>query len=1005
VFWRALAVSVVVMGAMTSTAAAARTTSFDTDWRFALVNREAATDPTGAYARAADPGYDDSSWRALDLPHDWSIELLPNATGGTTAGTGFFQGGLGWYRKTFTLPRSLRSKRISVEFDGVYMDSEVYFNGRKVASHPYGYTGFAADLTGSAETDGRTPNVLAVKVRNQVPSSRWYSGSGIYRHVHLVVSNPVHVARHGVFVTTPDLERTYQRGHARVHVQTEVAGGDARVISTVRDPRGRAVGSARSRAGSSVASDIRVAHPRLWSNEHPNLYTLETRLVRRGRVLDRTSTTFGMRWFAFSPDTGFSLNGKRMKLHGVNLHHDQGALGAATDYDAVLRQMRIMKSMGVNALRTSHNPPSPEMIEVCERLGIVMMDEAFDTWRRPKVEFDYGRFFDANSDADVKEMVDAAKNSPSVIMWSIGNEIPDSGSAVGVPMARRLIADVRSIDDTRPIVMGSDKYRSVPTPGSPQDEILALLDGLGLNYNTAGSVDSLHARYPDKFFFESESSSETSTRGEYQDPDQLNTGENFTPGRRSVSSYDNNLESWTMSGEYGLKKDRDRPYFAGEFLWSGMDYIGEPTPYYDVFPVKTSFFGAVDTAGFPKDQYYLFKSQWTDRPMVHLLPMDWTRHEAGEPVEVRAYSNVDSVELYLNGRSLGERRFDRKLSPSGESYLETTEATHDDKTVAGGPFPGSYTSPNGSAGHLYVKWDVPFERGLLEAVARRGGTVVARDAVVSAGRPFAVRLSADPRAGHGALAYVAADVVDRSGVLVPGADNLISWNASRGWIAGLDNGREEDPEGFKGSAHTAFNGKALAIAHAGRGGGPLRVTATSPGLRADSATLAAAGGHRAPGPARPPAQSPPPFETPAADAGYSGAKETIPAAMLDGDMSTGWSNLYVADATALLPEISLAHERDWVSVAWPAARRLGNVTASFTTDAQHALPAGIEVSYWDGSRYVPAQGLHVDWATASNEPTTIAFDPVETTKLKLEMTSAAPHTDRGFVRIAELRAP
>jgi beta-galactosidase len=994
VFWRTLAVSIVVLGAIASPAAAARTTSFDQDWRFALVNREAATDPTGAYAHAADPGYDDSTWRALDLPHDWSIELLPTATGGTTAGTGFFQGGLGWYRKTFTLPRSLRDKRISVEFDGVYMDSEVFYNGRKVASHPYGYTGFAVDLTGSAVTDGRTPNVLAVKVRNQVPSSRWYSGSGIYRHVHLMVSNAVHVARHGVFVTTPGLARGFRHDRARVHVQTAVAGGAADVISTVRDPLGRVAGSARG-----ASADISVRHPRLWSTEHPNLYTLQTRLVRHGRVVDRTSTTFGLRWFRFSPDAGFSLNGKRMKLHGVDLHHDQGALGAATDYGAVLRQMRIMKSMGVNALRTSHNPPSPELIAVCQRLGIVMMDEAFDTWRTPKVEFDYGRFFDANSDADVKEMVNAAKNSPAVILWSIGNEIPDSTRPEGAEMARKLIADVRSIDTTRPVVMGSDKYRSVPAPGSPQDLILAQLDGLGLNYNTAGSVDALHARYPGKFFFESESSSETSTRGEYQGPDQLNTGENFTPNRRNVSSYDNNLESWTMSGEYGLKKDRDRPYFAGEFLWSGMDYIGEPTPYYDVFPVKTSFFGAVDTAGFAKDQYYLFKSQWTSRPMVHLLPMDWTRHTPGETVQVRAYSNVGSVELYLNGRSLGVRRFDRKRSPSGESYLETTEATHDDKTVAGGPFPGSYTSPNGSAGHLYLKWDVPFEPGRLVAVARRGGSVVARDAVVSAGEPFALRLSTDGRAGHGSLAYVTADVVDRHGVLVPGADNLISWGVSGGgWIAGLDNGREEDPEGFKGTAHTAFNGKALAIVHGGR-----RVTATAPGLRSDSTTLPGAGGHRDPGPARPPAQTVPPFDTPAADASYSGAQDTIPAAMLDGDMSTGWSNLYVADATALLPEISAAHERDWVSISTPAAQRRDRLTAFFTVDAHHALPAGIGVRYWDGQRYVPVHGLHVDRATGSNEPTTITFDPVETTKLELDLTSAAPGTDRGFVRIAELR--
>src|SRR4051794_36781011 len=831
--WRAVGVCVVMAAALATGGSAAmaqpRSSSFDAGWRFALVNRTAATDPTGAYEQASDPSYDDSAWRRVDLPHDWSIELLPQPTGGTTAGTGFFQGGLGWYRKTFSLPRSLQGKRISVEFDGVYMDSEVFFNGRHVASHAYGYTGFAVDLTALAHTGG-TPNVLAVKVRNQVPSSRWYSGSGIYRHVHLVVTNPVHVARHGVFVTTPQLDR--DRG--TVHVQTAVADDSGKaprvdVVSIVRDPRGRVVGSARSavRAGDTATGDIRVSHPALWSTTDPNLYTLESRIVGARRTLDRTTTTFGMRWFRFDPDTGFSLNGRPLKLQGVDLHHDQGALGAATHYDAVLRQMRIMKSMGVNALRTSHNPPSPELIDVCQRLGIVMMDEAFDTWRTPKVPFDYGRFFDANSDSDVKEMVDEAKNSPAVVLWSIGNEIPDSTSAAGVPIAKRLIDDVRAIDTTRPIVMGSDKYRSVPRPGSPQDQILAMLDGLGLNYNTAASVDALHARYPGKFFFESESSSETSTRGVYLDPDQLNTGEDYTPGRRGASSYDNNLASWTMSGEYSLKKDRDRPFFAGQFLWSGMDYIGEPTPYFDVFPVKTSFFGAVDTAGFPKDQYYLFKSQWTQQPMVHLLPMDWTRHRPGDRVQVRAYANVDSVELFLNGRSLGVRRFDHKLSPSRKPYLETTEATHDDKTVTRGPFPGSYTSPNGSAGHLYLKWDVPFEPGRLQAVARRGGSVVARDAVVSAGEPFALRLSTDPRAGHGSLASVRGDVAARHGVLVPDADNLISWGVSGGgWIAGLDNGREEDPEGFKGTAHTAFNGKALAIVHGGR-----RVTATAPGLR------------------------------------------------------------------------------------------------------------------------------------------------------------------------------
>ncbi|MFL6074487.1 MAG: glycoside hydrolase family 2 TIM barrel-domain containing protein, partial [Mycobacteriales bacterium] len=694
--------------AATDVDASDRSVDFDHDWKFVLVNPDAATDPTGAYAHAADPGYDDSAWRAVDLPHDWSIELNPTATAGTTSGTGFFQGGLGWYRKTFTLPPSLAGRRVSVEFDGVYMDSSVYLNGELLGNHPYGYTGFSLDLTGRAHTDGHTPDVLAVKVQNQLPSSRWYSGSGIYRNVHLTVTDPVHVTRHGTVVTTPDLATTVHDGYATVRVRTTVADDTARsravdVVTTVRDPHGSVV--ARTTAPLSLdpggtrtgSADLRVRSPQLWSTDHPNLYEAQTDVRAGGRVVDSTRTPFGIRYYAFDPNGGFSLNGRPLKLYGVDMHHDMGAIGSAVSDDALLRQMTIMKSMGVNALRTSHNPPAPELVDVCQRLGIVMMVEGFDSWHTGKTTYDYHRFFDAWSDADITEMVTASRNSPAVVLWSIGNEIPDSTSAAGIPIAQRLIADIHAVDTTRPIVMGSEKYRFLPAPGSPADQILRMLDGLGLNYNTAQSVDALHARYPDKFFFESESSSETSTRGAYQDPQYLNTGENHTPGKRATSSYDNNLASWTMSGEYGLKKDRDRAYFQGQFLWSGIDYLGEPTPY-DVFPVKSSFFGAVDTAGFPKDAYWLFRSQWTTQPMVHLLPMNWTDHQPGENVQVWAYANVDTVELYLNGHSLGTRAFDHKTTTGGRPYLETTEPTGDDKT-----FPsGSYTSPNGSTGKLHL---------------------------------------------------------------------------------------------------------------------------------------------------------------------------------------------------------------------------------------------------------------------------------------------------------------
>jgi beta-galactosidase len=968
-----------------------RSADFDHGWQFSLVNTTGADAP--------EPLATDRSWRPVDLPHDWSIGLDPVAGPNTNAGTGFLPGGLGWYRKSFTLPPSLSGKKLSIEFDGVYMDSSVFLNGKQIGGHPYGYTGFALDLTG-ARTDGRTPNVLDVKVRNQVPSSRWYSGSGIYRDVHLVATDPVHLTREGTFVTTPGLANTITSGYATVHVDTtavsESTATRAELTATVRDASGRPVArrSATVPLGgtpSTTGLDLRVDHPELWSTDRPYLYTVDTQLAVGGKVTDTTTNSFGIRWSTFDPEHGFSLNGKTMKLRGVNLHHDLGALGSATDYGAVVRQLHIMKSMGVNALRTSHNPPSPQVMRACEELGIVMMVEAFDTWRTPKVANDYGRFFDANSDADIKEMVNAAKNSPAVVLWSIGNEIPDSTSvAIGVPIARRLIADVKSIDTTRPLVMGSDKYRGVPANGSAQDQILGMLDGMGVNYNTAASVDALHAKYPAKFFFESESSSETSTRGVYDSPDQLNSGENYTPGKRGASSYDNNLSSWTYSGEYGLKKDRDRAYFAGEFLWSGIDYIGEPTPYDNVFPVKSSFFGAVDTAGFPKDQYYLFSSQWTTDPMVHLLPMNWTDHKPGDPVSVWAYSNADSVELFLNGRSLGTRNFDQKTTTDGRKYLETTEATHDDKTVTGGPYPGSYTSPNGSAGRLHLSWNVPFAPGELVAVAKRDGAVVARDVLDTAGPPAGIRLSTE---NHGSLSFVTAEVVDARGVVVPDANNELTFRALGGKVLGTDNGQEESAENYQSSSRAAFNGKALAIVRSGS-----RVAVGSPGLRPAAIQLSDGAA------VTDTTDSAPAAAAPIADASFSGAADTIPAAMLDGNATTGWSNYYRKDATALLPEISKAHASDWVSLAWPQSHSTGSAEVSFTTDAVHALPAAIAVSYWNGREFVPVRDLRITWAPGSDQPTRLDFDPVPTTRLKIDMTSRAPGAGNGFLRISGLRA-
>jgi beta-galactosidase len=1003
-----------------------RSFDFDPDWKFVLVNAEDVTDPAGAYTQAYEPGFDDSRWQAVDLPHDWSIHLAPVDAPYTESYNGFLPGGLGWYRKTFTLPRWMTGKRISVEFDGVYENSYVYANGKLLGNHPYGYTGFNYDLTGLVHTDGATPNVIAVQASNKIPSSRWYSGSGIYRNVHLVVTDPVHIARHGTFVTTPDLSGTIGSGYGNVQVRTSVqndgaTAGTAVVTVQVRDSHGVVAGTGTSTVNvaagqtTETTSVIRVNRPSLWSVDDPALYSVETSVTTSAGTRDSTTTAFGFRYFSFDPAGGFSLNGRPVKIQGVDLHATQGPLGAVIYPGALRRQMQIMKSYGANALRTAHNPPAPELREVCEQLGVLMMVEAFDCWHTGKVSYDYHLYFDQWSDADIKEMAEAHKNSPAVIMWSIGNETPDTGLPDGPPIAQRLIADVKSVDATRPVVMGSDRYRNVPAAGSPPDQIVRMLDGLGVNYNTAMSMDALHAKYGSTFFFCSEISSETSTRGEYQDPELINTGPNYTPGRQSTSSYDNNMASWAMSGEYELKKARDRQFWQGSFLWSGQDYIGEPTPY-DVFPVKSSFFGAVDTAGFAKDAYHLYRSQWTGPPMVHIVPMQWTSWTAGQPVSVWVYANVPAVELFLNGRSLGTKSFDRKVTTFGLQYLETSEPTHDDFNYPS----GSYTSPNGSMGKLHLTWEVPFEPGTLVAVASENGSEVVRDTLVTAGPPHALALSPDTRtlaADGTSVSFVTVSVVDEHGTVVPDAGNVITFRVTgAGTLAGDDNGREESPAGYTTPVMAAFNGQALAIVKSTRQPGAITLTATSPGLRAAATGLVSApaqgaapsiagtGGGAAAAAAAPGGQAAANGSAPAADASFSGAPDTLPSAMLDGNPGTHWSSYYSVPATANLLPVSSSHTSEWVSVSWPQPQRFGQLKVSFVTGGPLSLPASITVTYWNGRELVPVQNLQTGWAAASGQPTTLTFDPVTTPQVRITMTSPSPGTSAGFLAIADLQA-
>lgn len=906
-----------------------RNIDFNDDWQFYLATRTPTVntggvknglqDPAGAPSTAEiiNPAFDASSWRTVNVPHDWSIE--GQKVSSSSNSQGYLQGGLGWYRKNFVLPETMSEKKISIDFDGVYADSIVYVNGNLIGEYPSGYTGFSYDITPYLTYGDDSPNVIVVKVQNMSPSGRWYTGSGITRRVHLIVTDKTRFLRNGITYSSDHLEALYNAAHSAdliVHADlySEASNGVAKIRTSVIDANGNVVATSTSdpvdynpSTKLTLNDGLMIPNIHLWSTNDPYLYTIRTELITEinggtgPSVVDTLDTSYGFRWIKMAHvDTtnantiansgGFYLNGVYTKLQGVDLHHDDGSLGAASSLDAAMRKFKILKDMGVNAYRTSHNPPSREVIAACERLGIVVMEEAFDGWGSAKAANDFGNWFLTTvpeewkgstlapvpttsgaqymwSDWVIQEMVNRDKNSPAIIMWSIGNEIRGVGTKpawmntqtmYGVSAFNeysesiRLMRDVQAVDYSRPIVMGGDQERTPPsTTSSPWGLINNTLNGYGLNYNTAQSVDVLMTRFPNTSFFESESSSQTSARGVYQDPSLVNTGVNQTPGSRGTSSYDNNFASWTMGNEYGLKKDRDRKAFIGQFIWSGFDYIGEPTPY-SIYPVGVSSFGAIDTAGFPKDSFYLFKSQWNPQPMAHILPMNWTNWRQGETVDVWVNTNQQSAELFLNGVSLGRKSFDVKTTNYGKQYYETSEATQDDKLNTSSTNTGGYLSPNGSSGKLHLTWKVPFTPGTLEVKTYADTTsnvVTATDVVKTAGQAYTVSMTPDKKvitADGRSLSYIEADIVDKDGNIVPDAGNLVKFDVTGGAIVGVDNGKQESSELYKWgnvernthSERRAYNGKVLVIVQSNKGQtGPITVHASFDGSLPDQATI------------------------------------------------------------------------------------------------------------------------------------------------------------------------
>ena len=774
-----------------------QTQTFDRDWRFHL----------GDVPGAEQPAFDDSKWRRLEIPHDWSIEGAFSEQNPAGVAGGALPGGVGWYRKTFTVPAADSGKVVFVEFDGVYRNSEVWINGSSLGKRPYGYSSFRYELTPHLRYRAR--NVIAVRVDNsQQPNSRWYSGSGIYRHVRLVTTNPVHVDQWGTYITTPVVTGESAQVTIRTSIRNERRREQpAALVTTVYDSGGKVVavevmkgGLALADSVTAIVEDLTIPHPTLWSLEHPYLYRAVS-ILHCGTPLvacDDYTTTFGVRSFAFRADSGFFLNGRHVKIRGVCLHHDLGALGAAVNTRAIERQLEIMRAMGANAIRTSHNPPAPELLDLTDRMGFIVMDEAFDMWKKEKTPYDYHLDWDAWHVRDLSDIVLRDRNHPSVFIWSIGNEVMEqwnNGDSTAAPIARELAGIVRALDPTRPITQAANN-------GSPQNPVFhaGALDLLGHNYHHEVWKD-FPTQYPGAKFIITEAMSALNSRGVYGQPSD-SVAIYYTPYEKNrgpqpptngrLSSYDNSRAFWGSLHEESLRLFERYPFLSGIFVWQGIDYLGEPTPY--EWPARSSYFGAVDLAGFPKDPFYLYQSVWTEQPMLHLLPhWNWTR---GDTIDVWAYTNAEQVELYLNGAFLGVRR-------------KTEPVSH-------------------------LMWRVAYKPGTLRAVARQNGIVTTTAVVRTTGVPARVALAADRariRADGEDLSFVTITVRDRRGLAVPTAQPLVRLRISGGArIVGVDNGDEISHTSFQAHQVRLFNGKAVVMVRAGRKAGTATLTAEGRGL-------------------------------------------------------------------------------------------------------------------------------------------------------------------------------
>ena len=804
-----------------STSFARNRQNFDCDWLFVLGNED----------RMSAVGYDDSSWRKLDVPHDWAAEGDFSSSNKSGAGGGALPGGIGWYRKHFTIDSNDGYEKYFIEFDGVYMNSTVYVNGNKVGFRPYGYSSFEYDITPYIIKGG--DNVVAVKVDNSdQPNSRWYSGCGIYRHVWLTRSHSTHIAHWGVGV-----ESTVRKSKGTLKVSVAIEG-KGKVENVLYDASGRQVAK-----GVGENCVLTVNKPSLWSVESPYLYKLRTRVIASGKVVDEEWTTTGFRTFCFDAEKGFSLNGKSMKINGVCEHHDFGCLGSAFNEDALHRKLTLLREMGVNSIRSSHNPPAPELLNMCDSMGFIVMDESFDMWRRKKTQNDYARFFDEWHERDLTDLVVRDRNHPCILMWSIGNEVLEQWSSadadtltleqanlilnaghdastlakdgelsVNSLLTQHLAEIIKRYDTTRPVTAGCNE----PDPNNHLFKSGAI-DLIGFNYHRQWIKD-VPKNFPGKPFIMTESVSALQTRGYYGMPsDKINIAPErwdlpFTDPTFMCSSYDNMHAPWSSTHEQTWDIVKNTPYCGGQFIWTGWDYIGEPTPY--GFPAHSSYFGIIDLAGFPKDVYYMYQSEWTDKDVLHLFPhWNWI---PGQDIDMWCYYNhADEVELFINGKSQGTLTKAVDNAPIGDATRLVEK--------------GSLITP------YHVAWRVKYEPGQVKVVARKDGKVVGEKTINTAGSPCQIRLTPDKtvlNADGKSLSFITVEVLDKDGNLCPNAENQIFFNVEgQGRIEGVDNGSQFSMERYTADNRKAFFGKCMVVVRSSKEAGQITVTAKGVDLK------------------------------------------------------------------------------------------------------------------------------------------------------------------------------